>query len=97
MRVTAPGMAANHPQPCSTRFQADIEVAVGHGIPHAISGTPRHLWIGRNEVRVMPPNILGSFANDLQVADHRVLRLGIKQESRMIQAVGIGTDSFDPR
>ena len=42
----------------------------------------------------MPPNILGSFANDLQVADHCVLRPGIKQKSRMIQAVGIGTDSF---
>jgi len=76
-------------------FQVDREIAVGQCIAHFICKSPWHLLMFCRELRMVKFNIPASLADNLEIPDHGILRLGILKKCHLRHAFNIGIDSLD--
>ena len=75
--------------------EVDLEVAMGHGIPHLIGRTERYLRMQCREIRESSSDAMACFSDDLEISDDGVLDESISHEQSVIQAMRISADTSD--
>jgi hypothetical protein len=66
---------------------------VGHSIAHQVDVGPGNVGVLRRVIGMMTFDVSGGFAQDLDIADHRVLLFLAGEKSRFVQVCRV---AFDP-
>ena len=61
-------------------LKIDLEIAVCESITHFVSKIQWNLGVLIHEIRVVSTNVVGCFANDFEISDHRILGFLIQQK-----------------